>query len=681
MAALLSSLTSMQSSSMLPATMRFKVVIQGQNIGSWSHCTGLSVKFENNTKMADPSSQELTVVPAQATYDSVKLRRAMTQKGAAEVTKWLKDYAKKPSTTMTATITLVDSWDLTICQWSLRNVVPRSWGCADLDGSSSTKTVALETLELSHSGFGELMDEDKKLGTHFTLTLGNSRLGAWTSCEGLNVEFQNTTLTSDKGNGRSDELCPGSTKYTDLTLKRLMVGEDSNSKNLQDFLRDWAKKPDKNVAQTGTLTLTDSWGNNLGTWDLHGVIPKKWTGPTLDSSKKEPAVETLVLSYTGFLTDGKVGGGFTVQVGNEDLGSWTVLNGLGVDFPTGQVKKAGGTATKPVPKGAPTYGDVTLQRPLNSKVAADLQRWLSQAADKRGQDVTITVQDAWGDDGAKWMLRNAIPKSWKGPNLEIQSNKVPMETLVIAHDGFVQESSGGGGGGKAPSGAQNNTAAKGTTSDGAALEQQFATLTDASSNTVTFAADPHSMTRSRTARYVAVPSGTGSATVGHGRNEYRGSGAATLTVEVDLLGLGEDAKASVEKQCEQLEKWMKPSSSAKPPALLTFKWGSGDSVSFQGYMRDLAITIDEFGSDKKPSRASARFTLQEEPAPPPPTNPTSGGPPGRRSHVLCEGESLQSVAYREYGNAAAWRMLADVNGIDDPLRLAPGTQLLIPPAT
>ncbi|NEE52104.1 LysM peptidoglycan-binding domain-containing protein, partial [Streptomyces sp. SID8455] len=35
-------------------------------------------------------------------------------------------------------------------------------------------------------------------------------------------------------------------------------------------------------------------------------------------------------------------------------------------------------------------------------------------------------------------------------------------------------------------------------------------------------------------------------------------------------------------------------------------------------------------------------------------------------------------AWREYGDATAWRTIADANNIDDPMRLIPGSELLVP---
>ena len=60
------------------------------------------------------------------------------------------------------------------------------------------------------------------------------------------------------------------------------------------------------------------------------------------------------------------------------------------------------------------------------------------------------------------------------------------------------------------------------------------------------------------------------------------------------------------------------------------------------------------------------------------TNPTSGSEAGLRVHVLSEGETLHSVAWAEYGQARFWRALARFNEIDDPMRLALGTRLLLP---
>ena len=45
---------------------------------------------------------------------------------------------------------------------------------------------------------------------------------------------------------------------------------------------------------------------------------------------------------------------------------------------------------------------------------------------------------------------------------------------------------------------------------------------------------------------------------------------------------------------------------------------------------------------------------------------------------MIDGDTLQSVAYRELGKPQYWRAIAELNAIDDPMRLSPGSVLLIP---
>jgi nucleoid-associated protein YgaU len=49
-------------------------------------------------------------------------------------------------------------------------------------------------------------------------------------------------------------------------------------------------------------------------------------------------------------------------------------------------------------------------------------------------------------------------------------------------------------------------------------------------------------------------------------------------------------------------------------------------------------------------------------------------------HTVVAGDSLPSIAYREYGDPEIWRVVAEANDIDDPLRLRAGTTLLLPAA-
>ena len=59
-------------------------------------------------------------------------------------------------------------------------------------------------------------------------------------------------------------------------------------------------------------------------------------------------------------------------------------------------------------------------------------------------------------------------------------------------------------------------------------------------------------------------------------------------------------------------------------------------------------------------------------------NPTSGSLTLTSVRTVVAGDSLASIAYREYGDPGMWRPLALFNGIDDPLRLRLGSSVLLP---
>ena len=72
------------------------------------------------------------------------------------------------------------------------------------------------------------------------------------------------------------------------------------------------------------------------------------------------------------------------------------------------------------------------------------------------------------------------------------------------------------------------------------------------------------------------------------------------------------------------------------------------------------------------------MSLEELPVEAQKTNPTSGALTVRRVHTVVEGDTLASVAYREYGDAGLWRPLAAYNDVDDPMVLTRGQALLVP---
>jgi nucleoid-associated protein YgaU len=122
-----------------------------------------------------------------------------------------------------------------------------------------------------------------------------------------------------------------------------------------------------------------------------------------------------------------------------------------------------------------------------------------------------------------------------------------------------------------------------------------------------------------------------------------------------------------------------PVSSAPPD--LTFQWGP----PMVGFMYDVVLknvtaTYTRFHTTGIPIRAEVNLTMTVQPSllASFPTNPTSGGLPGRSAHMVRSGETLQSIAQNRYGNPGAWRRIAEINKIDNPSRVRPGTTVYLP---
>ena len=114
------------------------------------------------------------------------------------------------------------------------------------------------------------------------------------------------------------------------------------------------------------------------------------------------------------------------------------------------------------------------------------------------------------------------------------------------------------------------------------------------------------------------------------------------------------------------------------PPWVQFKWGS--FTSFKAVVTSLSLTFTYFSGAGVPLRAKCNLSLQQfEPdANWGNQNPTSGTPNPHRTHQVVKGETLDRISAKHYGDSTQWRLIAEANGIVDPLALRPGSMLLIP---
>jgi nucleoid-associated protein YgaU len=215
--------------------------------------------------------------------------------------------------------------------------------------------------------------------------------------------------------------------------------------------------------------------------------------------------------------------------------------------------------------------------------------------------------------------------------------------------------------------------------DTAIVKASLEYIGDADGGPVDFGFNPTEYTLTASTSWKQTPSkGKGSP-----KSEYTGNLPETVTIDAFFISDWGGRHRDVFTELLNLRMMTWPTdesvSKAKPSApLLMFRWGKRILFS-PCHLKSVTIRHTMFDETGEVTRATASITLEEVLEDVPGQNPTSGGLAGSRAHVVASGDSLASIAFREYDNAALWRGLADLNGIDDPMRLRTGQRLIVPP--
>ncbi len=164
--------------------------------------------------------------------------------------------------------------------------------------------------------------------------------------------------------------------------------------------------------------------------------------------------------------------------------------------------------------------------------------------------------------------------------------------------------------------------------------------------------------------------------------EFKGVQGRTLTMELFLDATDPDSApvlTTLNKlfDCCSLD----PTSKQKKKPSGPFVWFHWGKLQFLGSVKQVNAKYTLFDSAGDPLRATCALTLLEVPTPDNlkvKQNPTSGAEGTTVSHRVVSGDSLASIAYREYEDPTLWRAIAQANDVDDPLRLREGTVLFVP---
>ncbi|MEM7338668.1 MAG: LysM peptidoglycan-binding domain-containing protein [Actinomycetota bacterium] len=205
---------------------------------------------------------------------------------------------------------------------------------------------------------------------------------------------------------------------------------------------------------------------------------------------------------------------------------------------------------------------------------------------------------------------------------------------------------------------------------------QKAKIVGADGKTVEFQFNPETISFTQAAEFKEQSNIAGS------KRQFVGTKPVELTLKM-LLDEVTASGASVADRIADLLAWTTPADGEDPPHPheLKFSWGQlkvAGSSTFKCHCKSVAVEYTLFTPGGVPVRATATVVLAGIPPKKKGQNPTSGGVRPVRSHIVAQGDNLAAVAFAQYGQASAWRSLAELNNIDNPFRPPVGREIILP---
>jgi phage tail-like protein len=133
--------------------LRFEVIVDGVDIGSFTGCEGLGAEYEVFEYQEGGENGYIHRIPGRLKFTPIKLTRpvdARSDSASGGLATWFTKL-KTSVERKTASITALDAYGQKIAQWNLEGVYPSRW--TDPSLAADNNSVPKETLELAHHGF------------------------------------------------------------------------------------------------------------------------------------------------------------------------------------------------------------------------------------------------------------------------------------------------------------------------------------------------------------------------------------------------------------------------------------------------------------------------------------------------------------------------------------------------
>src|SRR5262245_59284345 len=124
----------------------------------------------------------------------------------------------------------------------------------------------------------------------FAVTIDNMELGTFNSCDGLGIEVV-VEQREEGGNNEFVWQLPTRLKFSNIKLTRLVCADTTE-------VMKWLASMYAGVTpKTANMSALAAERKVVAAWCLLGVIPVKWSGPSLNLDSPTVATETLELAH------------------------------------------------------------------------------------------------------------------------------------------------------------------------------------------------------------------------------------------------------------------------------------------------------------------------------------------------------------------------------------------------
>jgi phage tail-like protein len=140
----------------------------------------------------------------------------------------------------------------------------------------------------------DAVNDNPAFAVFFSVSIDGLDLGSWTTLSGLSMKIE-TTNRGETAMTFFQHHLPGSMSYGNVQLSRPV---SPDTEKVLAWLSAYHMLP---TPLTAVINCLDQTGTPVVTFNLIGVTPVGWTGPSMDAAQPSVAKETLELAHMGFM--------------------------------------------------------------------------------------------------------------------------------------------------------------------------------------------------------------------------------------------------------------------------------------------------------------------------------------------------------------------------------------------